>query len=115
MRSRSRDCITSATRSAKEREAWRLPWEPSLRPCRAAVFAAEKLVVAAGEGDRGRAEPSGHGQARAARDHLARCRSDPDDDAGGGGAEGIEVVLVGIAGHDVLPDERVVPGAGWSA
>jgi hypothetical protein len=35
----------------------------------------------------GRAEPSGHGQARAARYHLTGFRSDPDHDAGGCGAE----------------------------
>src|SRR5271165_7660226 len=54
---------------------------------RLAVFAAEESAVAAGEGDGGRAEPSGHGQAGAARDHLAGFRADPDHDAGRGGAE----------------------------
>jgi hypothetical protein len=43
--------------------------------------------IYAGEGDWGRAEPSAHGQARAARYHLAGFRSDPDHDAGGCGAE----------------------------
>jgi hypothetical protein len=36
-----------------------------------AVFAAEESAVVAGEGDGGRAEPFGHGQARAARYPLA--------------------------------------------
>ena len=67
--------------------------------------------MAAGEGDGGRAEPFGHGQARAARDHLAGFRADPDHDAGRRGAERVEVVPVGVAGDDVLPEERVVPGA----
>ena len=70
----------------------------------AAVFAAEEPVVAAGEGDGGLAKTFGYGQARAARDHLAGGFPDPDHDAGGRGAERAEVVPVGVAGHDVLPE-----------
>ena len=46
----------------------------------------------------GGAEPFGHGQARAARYPLAGSRSDPDHDAGGRGAERVEVVPVAVAG-----------------
>src|SRR6266568_2814722 len=65
----------------------------------------------AGEGDGRRAEPPGHGQARAARHHLTGFRPDPDHHAGRRGAQRVPVVPVGIAGDDVLPDQRVVPGA----
>src|SRR5215472_18909117 len=65
-----------------------------VRLAHAAVFAAEESVVAAREGDGCRAEPFGHGNARAAGHHAGRLRSDADDDAGRRGAERSEIVVV---------------------
>src|SRR5262249_26479396 len=82
-----------------------------VRIARPAVFAAGESVAAAREGDgRGR-EPSSHGDGRAASDDRAGFGCDGDDDAGGCRAERVEIVLVVVARHDVLPDERVVAGA----
>ena len=67
--------------------------------------------MAAREGDGRGPEPFGHGDGRAASDHRAGFGCDGDDDAGGCRAERVEVVLVVVARHDVLPDERVVAGA----
>ena len=53
----------------------------------------------------------GDGHRRAAGQDVPGLRADADHHAGRARAERVEVVLVVVAGNDVLPDQRVVPGA----
>ena len=67
--------------------------------------------MVAREGDRRDPEPLGHGRARTAGQLLAGRGADADHDAGRRRAQRVEVVPVRVARDDVVPQQRVVPGA----
>ena len=74
---------------------------------RLSELAAEEPAVAAGEGDRRRAQPRGDRYGRPAGHHLRGLLADPDDDPGRRRAQRAEVVRVVRTRDNVLPHQRV--------
>src|ERR1041385_6160230 len=78
---------------------------------RRSVLAAREAIVDTRELDRRLAEAFSECRACPAGPHVARLLTDPQHDPGRGRPEGVEVVLVVVAGDDVLPKQHVGPRA----